>query len=293
MEFYRTEIEPIIKMLPDKQLSNSFRQSLKKYLIISLISSLEHFFRNEAKSIVDKNNLDITELFSGEKISFSVSELNKILNDRILTKGNIVISSFDFGNLDQANDVFSKLLNLDFLDYVHKLNDIDQTRQVLDGHPIPIEYRKIKEAYHIRNEIVHELKNPMIPNWRVLSLWDNIINIIEISVSVFSSASDPNLRSKLESDYQLGIEREKKKKMYKSYSERIIRYLSGRGQAQLLKDGKLYDVFIKDIEISSTDDILIDNIQWILRRMFRQKLIRRSGDNILLTDKGIQKIKKL
>jgi hypothetical protein len=126
-EFYRSEIEPIIKMLPDTQLTESFKQSLKKYLIISLISSLEHFFRSEAKHVVDKNDKDITSLFSGQ-MSFSVSQLDKMLKDRILTKGNIVASSYNFANLDDMNNVFSKLLNLDFLDYVHKLNDIDQTR---------------------------------------------------------------------------------------------------------------------------------------------------------------------
>ena len=29
----------------------------------------------------------------------------------------------------------------------------------LDGHPIPIEYEKLTQAYKLRNEIAHEIKS--------------------------------------------------------------------------------------------------------------------------------------
>jgi hypothetical protein len=220
--FYSAEIEPIIKMLPDKKLGESFRQILKKYLIISLFTCMEHYFRSEGKYVVDNNNMAIQGLFSGD-ISFPLSELNQLLKEGSLTNGNIVASSFNFADLNQINYVVSKLLNLDYLDCIHKLNDIDQTRYVLDGHPIPLDYGKLNEAYQMRNEIVHELKNPRISNWGLLCLWDNMLNMMDISVSVFLAAGDPNLRSSLDSDYQWGIEREKKKRMYELYSNRIIK----------------------------------------------------------------------
>ena len=70
--------------------------------------------------------MNITRLFSGE-MSFSLSDLDRMQKDGTLTKGNIVASNFGFGNLDDINHVFSTLLHLDFLDYIHKLNDINQT----------------------------------------------------------------------------------------------------------------------------------------------------------------------
>jgi hypothetical protein len=291
-KFYKTEIEPIIKMLPNKEISNELRQSLKKYLIISLISSMEYFFRNEAKNIVDNNDMDITRLLSGE-ISFSMSELDILLKNKYLTKGNIIASSFDFAKLDEVNDLFSKLLDLDFLDYVHKLNDIDQTRFVLDGHSIPIEYGKLKEAHQIRNEIVHELKDINLSNWKILSLWDNLLAIMDISVSIFLSASDPNLRSSLDSDYEWGIERENRKRIYKLYSEKIIQYLNEKGQIPITKDQNGYNISANEIRLSSDDEALADNIKWIISRMLKEKLIEIHSNNMYPTSKGAKRLKKV
>jgi hypothetical protein len=115
--FYSAEIEPIIKMLPDKKLDESFRQTLKKYLIISLFTCMEHYFRSEGKYVVDNNNMAIEGLFSSN-ISFSLSELNQLLKEGSLTNGNIVASSFNFADLNQINYVVSKLHELaHILDY--------------------------------------------------------------------------------------------------------------------------------------------------------------------------------
>jgi hypothetical protein len=236
--------------------------------------------------------MDITRLFSGE-MSFSLSDLDRMQKDGTLTKGNIVASNFGFGNLDDINHVFSTLLHLDFLDYIHKLNDINQTRYVLDGHPILIDYAKLKEAYRMRNEIVHGLKNPKISNWGILSMWDNIMNIMDISGSIFLSAADKDLRSSLDADYQWGIEREKKKRIYQLYSEQIINLLTEKGQIQLLQDGKLNNLFLDGIRVKNDDDILTDNINWIIRKMLRRKLIRILNNNVSLAPIGINRSKKL
>jgi hypothetical protein len=175
---------------------------------------------------------------------------------------------------DDINDLFSKLLDLDFLDYVHKLNDIDQTRFVLDGHPIPIEYGKLKEAQQIRNEIVHELNDINLSNWKILSLWDNLLAIMDVSVSVFLSASDPNLRSSLDSDYQWGIERENRKRIYKLYSEKIIQHLNEKDQIHITKDQNGYNISANQIRLSSDDQVLADNIKWIISKMLKKNLLK-------------------
>lgn len=66
--------------------------------------------------------------------------------DGPLTKGNIVASNFSFNNIDDINHMFSILLHIDFLDYIHKLNDIDQTRYILAGRPIPIDYGNLRKG---------------------------------------------------------------------------------------------------------------------------------------------------
>lgn len=253
---------------------------------------MEYFFRNEVKNIVDNNDMDISKVLSGE-ISFSVSQLDALLKNKYLTKGNIVASSFNFAKLDEINELFSKLLGLDFLDYVHKLNDINQTRFVLDGHPIPIEYGKLKEAEQIRNEIVHELKDINLSNSKILSLWDNLLAIMDVSVSIFLSASDPNLRSSLDSDYEWGIERENRKRIYKLYSEKIMQCLNEKGQIPLIKDLNGYNISANEIGLSSDDETLADNIKWIIGKMEKEKLIEIYNNNMYLTSKGVKKIKRV
>jgi hypothetical protein len=172
------------------------------------------------------------------------------------------------------------------------LNDIDQTRYILDGRPIPIDYENLRKAYQLRNEIVHEFKNPKISNWGILSLWDNIMNIMDISVTVFLSAADPQLRSSLDSDYQRGIERKKKKKLCESYSQKVLKFLNEKGPIPILEDGKLSKYFLNAISVND-NNISTNNINWIIRKMVRRKLISISNNKACLTAIGTNRAKKL
>ena len=217
---YESEVEPIIRLLGTDSLAGTIKQSLRKYLISLLISSIEYFFKNESRLVVDNNDLDTSRIFEG-KISFTVTDLDQLLKDKRLTKGSIVASSFNFMNLDEIDGLFSDLLDMKFLQYVQMLNDVDQTRQVFDGHPIPIQRRRLWETFQLRHEIIHELKDPRLSKTRVLELWDNVLNIMEIANTVFLSAGDANMRASLDKDYERGIERDKRR----SCSWRILKKL--------------------------------------------------------------------
>lgn len=96
-----TEILPWIRALKgDVELG--VKESLRKYLIVSLVGTLEYFFNNQAKRYVDEYNIDISALgFQGE-LCFSVPHLDQMLKGKYLTKGNIVVSSFNFLNLSTS-----------------------------------------------------------------------------------------------------------------------------------------------------------------------------------------------
>jgi hypothetical protein len=138
------EVEPILRLL-GTELDETLKQSLRKYLVILLISALEHFFKNAARLVIDNNNMDTSNLFEG-KITFNVTDSDQLIKDEKLTKGRIVASTFNFMNLDETDAVFSNLLQMKFLHYVKMLNDIDQTKQIFDGHPIPLEYGRLKKV---------------------------------------------------------------------------------------------------------------------------------------------------
>jgi hypothetical protein len=226
-----------------------------------LVSSLEYFFKNEAIRTVEENDLDISILFEG-KISFTVEELDQLAKENLLTKGNIVASSFSFVNLNLINWFFSKLFNLDFLDYIKKLNDIDQTRQVFDGPPIPLEYSRMHQAYVLRNDIVHNLKDVHLTKTKVLEMWDNALNIVEIGQKVIDSAVTNEGRASIDSDYERGIDREKIRDLYKFRSEKIMLKLL-EGDILLTKSKNITMV---DLGISDSVDIVDGTISTMSKK---------------------------
>lgn len=140
----------------------------------------------------------------------SKNRLDRLIKENNTTKGNIVASMYRFVDIFEIDFVFSHLLHMpSFLDYIIKLNDKDQTRFVLDGHPIPIEYENLTKAYRLRNDIAHEVKELKISKSRVIAMWDNLMNVMDISVDLHGSVSNPEERRSFDKDYQDGKDRSK------------------------------------------------------------------------------------
>ena len=205
-DFYNREIDDLFQILLDDSLSDSIRFSLRKYLIVVIFAALDYFFRNAVRDLIDNNDLGINSLFPPN----SQRKLDRVIKEGATTKGNIVASTYSFVDINEIDFVFSNLLEMNsFLGYIIKLNDVNQTRTVLDGHPIPIEYEKLAKAYKLRNDIAHEIKTVKVSKSMVIALWDNLRNILDISNTVLLSVSDLNLRRSLNSEYRDGKKRQK------------------------------------------------------------------------------------
>ena len=100
-------------------------------------------------------------------------------------------------------------------------------------------------------------------------------------MTVFKSASNPNLRSSLDSKYEYGIERAKRKTIYKLYSDRIMSKLMEKGQLSLT-EGETID---------NTENFR-NNIQWVIARMIKEKLIEKYGNTMRLMPKGAKRNKR-
>lgn len=195
-EFYGREIEDLIKILFDESLSESIRLAIRKYLTVTIFAALDYFFRNSVRILIDKNDLDMDSLFPAK----SQLKLENKIRENNLTKGAIVASTYRFVNIYEIDFVFSNLFRMNsFLDYLIKQNDIDQTRFVLDGHPIPIEYHRLIQAYKLRNDIAHEVIKAEISKSRVIAMWDNLLNVMDLSTSLFHSVYHPEHRASLDS----------------------------------------------------------------------------------------------
>jgi hypothetical protein len=194
---YSGEVDGLLKMLSDGSLNESIRNAIRKYLTITIFAALEYFFRNSVRILVDKHNMDTNALFPVK----SNPKLEKMMRDNNTTKGTIVASTYRFVDIYEIDFVFSNLYQMDsFLDYLIKQNDIDQTRFALDGHPLPIEYHKLTDAYKLRNEIAHEVTRIGVSKSRVIAM---LGNIMDLSISLFYSVDHPEDCKSLDYRYKI------------------------------------------------------------------------------------------
>src|SRR5207245_4279521 len=101
---------------------------------------------------VKSNNVDIKKLFMDE-ICFKLSDLDATLKDKIITKGNILISSVKFSDLHQINGFISNLLEIDLFKYLYNENTKDKCKMMIrNAPPIDINYEQLFEAYDLRNK---------------------------------------------------------------------------------------------------------------------------------------------
>ena len=65
-----------------------------------------------------------------------------------------------------------------FFDYITKLERSNPSRYVRRGHgpPVDINIEKLREAFKIRNRIVHEMYQVEISNNQLVSRRDNVMN---------------------------------------------------------------------------------------------------------------------
>lgn len=279
---YDEEIDGLIKLLLDTSISESIRHSIRKYLTVTIFAALDYYFRNCARNLIDKNGLSVASLFPAK----SKKRLEKLIKENNTTEGNIVVSTYRFVDIFEIDFVFSHLLHMpSFLDYIIKLNDKDQTRFVLDGHPIPIEYENLTKAYKLRNDIAHEVKEVKISKSRVIAIWDNLMNVMDISVDVLGSVSKPEERRSFDKDYQDGKNRAIGIATYKSCSDRAM--------SKLLENGGTCHVnSIIDELKNFNQNIHNQDFGWIFSRMSRQGLLTKEKESIALTLKGKKRFKR-
>lgn len=284
-ELYGREVEGLIKILFDESLSESIRLAIRKYLTVTIFAALDYFFRNSVRILVDKNDLNVDSLFPAK----SKLRLEKKMRENNSTKGTIVASTYRFVDIYEIDFVFSNLFQMDsFLDYLIKQNDIDQTRFVLDGHPIPIEYHKLTQAYKLRNDIAHEVTKARISKSNVIAMWDNLMNVMDLSRSFFYSISHPDDRESLDSRYQQGKNRAIRKARYKLCCDTILsKLLENKQLGRTCQRQSLID----EIKLNS-DKIVIENVDRVISAMLSEGLVFGVRNGIELTLKGQKRFKR-
>jgi len=122
---------------------------LKNYIIIRLVTLLELYFQNHVVNLIDHYDLKHNDLFTDDKISISLSSLDKLQN---ATKGKIIATSLQFHSPSDINKIFSKLLNEEFLVKIKKFNVKEDT-----PNPFVENWDKFFDIFNERHKIVHSL----------------------------------------------------------------------------------------------------------------------------------------
>lgn len=277
-QFYDNEIEDLLKILYDKSINDSVRSSIRKYLTVTIFAVLDYYYRNAIKKLIDKNDMNVDALF----LPKSKSRLENLIRTHATTKGHIVASTYRFVDIDEIDFIFSNVLQMDsFLDFMIKLNYVSQARFVLKGHPLSIEYDEMIKAYKVRNEIAHEVGNVNVSKSRVISLWDNFMNIMDLSQSVFLSVSDTKHQKSLDSEFQRAKKKLKSKAIYKLCSDKIMSDLFTKKYEKTINHG-----------LNISNKILQDNFDRVISMMLREELIERDGNERKLTLKGEKRFKR-
>jgi hypothetical protein len=216
-------------------------------------------------------------------------KLNKLVEKKATTKGNIIASSYRFVNFYEIDFVFSNLLKMNsFLDYLIKLNYINQTSSIY-GHPIAIEYEDIANAYAIRNEIAHGIKSLNIAKSKLIAFWDNLINMMDICQTVFSSVENTELRASLDDDYEFAKNKIKNKAIHKICSYNIFLLLHQLGGMSLGSDFSIRKIgALNEYE----QKMIRENSSWVIPRMIREKVISNNDNRIIMTALDRNRFKK-
>ena len=189
--FEHLELEPILNRILHENKNEQFRMSLTNYLIIRTISMFENYMSNKAQQLVDKADLDITILFK-EEIVIPTSLFNLVKEH--VTKGKIVGMSYNFANLDEVNEVFSKLLNINYFDAIlqkHRNEDeMNETFRYFDrAIEICKNWKNVKKMFELRTDIVHSMAYPKLSNRAIISFVDSLMVFMDYGTNFIEPKS--------------------------------------------------------------------------------------------------------
>ncbi len=151
------EIGPVLHLIQTTD-NVVLQQQLKNYFIIRTVSFIESRIKGYLIPLINDNSLDVSSLFNGE-LTISLDDLDKI--DRSLTKGDIVVTNFNFQSLDNIFSIYSKLLQIDFFSTM--MDVIDSKKSGIESHTnsgsnMIKNWPELEKMFLLRHKIIHNLE---------------------------------------------------------------------------------------------------------------------------------------
>lgn len=147
----------------EKEKEIDFKHALSNYVIIRLVSSIEVYFRDFVREIIDDHKIEPRGIFPNDEIIISLFELEGIKANQNVTRGRIVSNAINFQNLERIDEIFSKLFNVKSFLQIIRAED-KQTSYTFPNSTSTyyFSWKKLQEIFTLRHEIIHKMAIPEI-----------------------------------------------------------------------------------------------------------------------------------
>jgi hypothetical protein len=189
------EMEPILATLEDKRVPNDVKNCLKNYLVISLVSTIEVYFKDVAMKNIDKWKMDIAKVVEGE-ITIPLPAFEFISKGH-LTKSSLVASNFNFANPAQIDDFFSKMLNLNCFETIKELDRLDPSNCMYGAASLNRSWKSFIRMFELRNRLVHGKQSIRLSSKQLKSLSNCTMNFLDACQIVCNKEHSEGLQARL------------------------------------------------------------------------------------------------
>lgn len=175
---------PILLALESKETPKEIKDSLRNYIIISMVSTIEKKLRQLAAKNIDAFDLSVANLVEGT-ITIPLSAIDVIAKGKV-TRGSLIAANFSFANPREINFFFSRLLGIKFFDTIRELDYLDPYNYVKHAANLNRNWDNFMEMFDTRNIIVHEKYQVELSNSQIKSLVNCTLNFLDAAVTVGS-----------------------------------------------------------------------------------------------------------
>ena len=176
--------EPILDALEDHNIPEDIQNSLRNYLVISLVSAIEVYFKTVAIKNIDNWNMNISNVIN-EEVRIPLSAFEEISKGD-LTRGKLIVSNFSFATLDDIDEFFSKALKIRCLEILKEFDRLDPSNYFPHAASLNRNWKSFTEMFQLRNRVVHDREQVTLYPIQLRSLCNRTMNLLDAAQIVCS-----------------------------------------------------------------------------------------------------------
>jgi len=189
------EMEPILDALQNQNIPIDIKNCLKNCLIISLVSTIEVYFRSVATKSIDKWNTDISKVVQ-EEVRIPLSAFEYISKGNI-TRGSLVASNFSFAQPSDINEFFSKALSIKCFEILKEFDRLDPSNYFPYAASLNRNWKSFMQMFELRNSLVHDKQPITLSPKQLKSLCNCTMNLLDAAQIVCNKEFNKNFKRRL------------------------------------------------------------------------------------------------